>query len=78
MNLKVKTKRMPSGDWSCYTTYKGMDKVFVGGIEAVSQMSDWLKNEPVNIEWIEPEIHETRKPKTNYRFKRPRVDVGIV
>jgi len=78
MELKVRTKRMPSGDWSCYTTYKGTDKAFVGGIEVVSQMADWLKEEPVTIKWIEPEIHEPVKPNTNYRFKRPKIDDAMV
>lgn len=78
MELKVRTKRMPSGNWSCFTTYKGVDKSFEGGIEVVSQMADWLKDEPVKILWIEPVIHEPSKPKTNYRFKRPRIDSGMV
>lgn len=62
MKLKVRTKRMPSGNWSCYTTYKGIDKAFEGGIDVVAQMVDWLKNEPVKIEWVKPVIHESAKP----------------
>lgn len=77
--LKVRTKKMPSGEWSCFTTYKGTDKAFVGeNIGVVAEMATWLKNEPVEIEWIEPVICKPAKPKSNYQFKRPKIDDAMV
>ena len=79
MKLKVGTHKMPCGDWSCYTTYKGIDKAFVGkDISVVIEMNDWLKNEPVDVVWETPEIHPPSQPKSRYKFKRPIVDKGMV
>jgi len=76
--IKVNTKRMPNGKWSCFTTYKCMDKAFVGGISVVKEMADWLKNEPVEIVWTEPVIHPPKEKASTYKFRKPVIDVGMV
>ena len=78
--IEVNTKKMPNGKWSCYTTYKGMDKAFVGDISVVKQMADWLNNEPVEIVWNEPVIHlpKEHEPKPQIRYSYSRIDVGMV
>lgn len=76
--LEVNTKRMPNGKWSCFTTYKCMDKAFVGDISVVKQMADWLKNEPVEILWTEPEIHPPRAKESKRKWTPPRIDIGMV
>ena len=78
MNLKIRTKKMPSSKWVCFTTYKGIDKAFIGkDISVVAEMTEWLKGEHINVIWIDPVIHE-RKSKSNYRFRRPKIDNEMV
>lgn len=76
--IEVNTKRMTNGKWSCFTTYKGMDKAFVGDISVVKHMADWLKNEPVEIIWTEPVIHPRRAKESKYKWTPPRIDIGMV
>lgn len=79
MNVKVNTKKMPNGEWSCFTTYKGIDKAFVGNISVVSEMANWLKGLPIeNIIWNDPVIHLPKEKESNYKFRRPKLDVGMV
>ena len=77
IDLKVETKRMPSGVWSCYTTFGGIDKAFTGkDIGVVSEMAEWLKKKPININiiWVDPVIHEPIKAYRKYNFIRPKLD----
>lgn len=81
--LNVKTKKMPNGDWSCYTTFKGTDKAFVdNSIIVVHQMADWVFEIQYEGEiiWQDPVIHEQGKkllePQVTHRASR--IDKGMV
>lgn len=80
INVKINTKKMPSGKWSCYTTINGFDKAFVGDFSVVCQMNDWLRDKNVIPEFTEPIIYKTRvkasKLQVGYQFSR--IDSGIV
>lgn len=77
--VTIKTKKMTSGKWSCYTTYKGIDKAFEGNdITVVSQMMDWLNslgNKP-ELYWEDPVIYkpEEKIPEPPIQFQRNRID----
>lgn len=74
--LDVYTKRMPSGIWSCYTTYQGIDKAFTGETEneVRLKMSMWLSDELLDITWHETVIHASNPPPVNHEWNRPRLD----
>lgn len=76
-DLKVRTKQMPSGEWSCYTTYKGVDRAFTGdNILVQEKMQNYLKNEKINIIWDNAVIHPPPEP--NYKFRLPHIDDDMV
>ena len=77
ITLNVYTKRMPNGKWSCFTTYKGIDRAYVGDtISVVADMGEWLVGKPVNPVWHDPVIHPLREkePEIPIRYQRSRID----
>lgn len=76
----INTKKMPSGEWSCYTTINGYDKAFVGDFSVVCQMNNWLRDKNVIPKWIEPIIYPPKvkptKPPIDYQISR--IDSGMV
>ena len=75
MDLKIHTKKMPNGMWSCYTTYNGTDHAFTShDISAVAKMGNWLHNKSVNPVWEEPVIYPPEQPIPSSAYRKIRLD----
>ncbi len=74
-SLKIYTKKMPNGMWSCYTTYDGTDHAFTCyDISAVSKMANWLRDKPVKPIWDEPVIYPPEQPIPATSYRRIKLD----
>lgn len=67
--IRIGTKKMPSGDWSCFATIKGYDYAFVTSSreESQQQMQDHLKESKLSDHALfmeEIEYHPVERKRT--------------